>query len=129
MDAPTYDYGKGPINVKVVDPLNLVGGYFECKFRDYSTTNSNGADNASWTIYRYDNDSDLNILDSVRSERTIINNNEQIIPEWGISVQIKQEPYYFAAGSGSIYKPDYRYDFCEYDFCRFIETLVDRCSG
>ena len=104
MDAPTYDYGKGPINVKVVDPLNLVGGYFECKFRDYSTTNSNGADNASWTIYRYDNDSDLNILDSVRSERTIINNNEQIIPEWGISVQIKQEPYYFAAGSGSIYK-------------------------
>ncbi|MEE3145072.1 MAG: T9SS C-terminal target domain-containing protein, partial [Bacteroidota bacterium] len=39
-----------------------------------------------------------------RSERTIINNNEQIIPEWGISVQIKQEPYYFAAGSGSIYK-------------------------
>ena len=104
MDAPTYDYGKGPINVKVVDPLNLVGGYFECKFRDYSTTNSNGADNASWTIYRYDNDTDLNILDSVRSERTIINNNEQIIPEWGISVQIKQEPYYFAAGSGSIYK-------------------------
>jgi len=104
MDAPTYDYGKGPINVKVIDPLNLVGGYFECKFRDYSTTNSNGADNASWTIYRYDNDSDLNILDSVRSERTIINNNEQIIPEWGISVQIKQEPYFFASGSGSIYK-------------------------
>ena len=104
MDKPTYDYGKGPINVKVVDPLNLAGGYFECKFRDYSTTNSNGADNASWTIYRYDNDEDMNLLDSVESERTIINNNEQIIPEWGISVQIRQEPYYFASGSGSIYK-------------------------
>ena len=104
VEKPTYDYGKGPINVKVVDPLNLAGGYFECKFRDYSTTNSNGADNASWTIYRYDNDEDMNLLDSVRSERTIINNNEQIIPEWGVSVQIRQEPYYFASGSGSIYK-------------------------
>jgi hypothetical protein len=104
MDKPTYDYGKGPINVKVIDPLNLAGGYFECKFRDYSTTNSNGADNASWTIYRYDNDEDMNLLDSIESERTIINNNEQIIPEWGVSVQIRQEPYYFASGSGSIYK-------------------------
>ena len=31
IEKPTYDYGKGPINVKVVDPLNLAGGYFECK--------------------------------------------------------------------------------------------------
>ena len=29
---PTYDYGRGPINIKVVDPLNLASGYFECKF-------------------------------------------------------------------------------------------------
>ena len=104
VDKPTYEYGKGPINVKVVDPLNLVGGYFECKFRNYTTTNSNGADMASWVIYRYDNEDDLNILDSVSSERTILYNNEQIIPEWGVSVQIYQESYYFPVGSGSVYK-------------------------
>ena len=38
-DNPVYDFGKGPINVKVVDPLNVADGYFECIFRDYSTTN------------------------------------------------------------------------------------------
>src|SRR5690606_20469691 len=33
-----YDYNGGPINVKVIDPLNVVGGYFECKFHDYVGT-------------------------------------------------------------------------------------------
>ncbi len=28
MENPTYDYGRGPINIKVVDPLNLASGYF-----------------------------------------------------------------------------------------------------
>jgi hypothetical protein len=43
MLTPTYDYGKGPINIKVVDPLNLASGYFECKFRDYTVQNSGNA--------------------------------------------------------------------------------------
>ena len=101
VEEPTYDYGKGPINVKVIDPLNLAGGYFECKFRDYNIApgTGNSATNASWTIYRYDND--MNVLDSVQSERTIANNNEQIIPEWGISVQILQTPYYYNTGGAT----------------------------
>lgn len=99
---PTYDFGKGPINIKVVDPLNLANGYFECKFRDYTVGNSgNAADTASWTVYRYDTKGG-NILDSVRSERTLASDNEQIIPEWGISVQIYQEKYFFPAGSGNL---------------------------
>ena len=103
MEDPTYEYGKGPINVKVVDPLNLVGGYFECKFRDYNSPNSgNGADTASWVIYRYANEGDLNAIDSVSSDRTVFYDNEQIIPEWGVSVQIHQEPYYFPSGSGNV---------------------------
>ena len=97
VDEPTYEYGKGPINVKVVDPLNLAGGYFECKFRDYNIAPGTGntAVNASWTIYRYDNETDMNILDSVRSQQIISVDNEQIIPEWGVSVQILQTPYYY----------------------------------
>jgi hypothetical protein len=92
VENPEYDYGSGPIGIKVVDPLNLANGYFECKFRDYDLSNSNGADSASWTIIRYDK-KDGNILDSVQSERTIASNNEQIIPQWGISVQIEQVLY------------------------------------
>ena len=102
MEDPEYDYGQGPVNIKVVDPLNLKGGYFECRFRNYTpTTPGNAADTASWVIYRYDTKGGT-IQDSVSSEVTIAGDNEQIIPEWGISVQIHQENYYFPSGSGNI---------------------------
>lgn len=94
----TYASNGGPIQIKVVDPLNVADGYFECKFNDYSITNSNGADTASWVIYRYTNEGGT-LLDSVSSERVIQSNNEQIIPQWGISVQINQVNY---TGSGAI---------------------------
>ena len=102
MENPTYDYGKGPINIKVVDPLALAPGYFECKFRDYvAPATGNGADTASWVVYQYDQKGG-NIIDSVTSDQTIAVDNEQIIPQWGISVQIHQENYYFASGSGNV---------------------------
>ena len=102
MANPTYDYGRGPINIKVVDPLNLASGYFECKFNDYTANASgNAADTASWTVYRYANKGDLTPIDSVNSENTIAGDNEQIIPAWGISVQIYQNKYYFPVGTGS----------------------------
>lgn len=102
MPNPTYAYGAGPLNVKVVDPLNLVGGYFECKFGDYvnagnfESINYKGTDTASWTIYRYDKKPSEGgvLLDFVESERTIASKNEQIIPKWGVSVEIFQTQYY-----------------------------------
>jgi hypothetical protein len=101
VDKPVYDYGAGPINVKVVDPLNLVGGYFECKFRNYSPSTSNGADTAQWIIYRYDK-KDGQVLDSVTSEQSIDVDNEQLIPQWGVSVQIFQTKYYGESGNQSV---------------------------
>ncbi|MES2799112.1 MAG: T9SS C-terminal target domain-containing protein [Bacteroidota bacterium] len=92
VEQPEYDYGQGPIAIKVVDPLNLVGGYFECKFRDYSPSSSNGADTALWTIYHYTSNGGT-LIDSINSERTISKDNEQIIPQWGVSVQIVQRNY------------------------------------
>jgi hypothetical protein len=100
MANPTYDYGAGPVNIKVVDPLNLANGYFECKFRDYTAPNiGNSADTASWVIYRYANKGDATPIDSVSSERTIASDNEQIIPQWGVSVQIFQTKY---TGTGNL---------------------------
>jgi hypothetical protein len=91
MENPSYNNGRGPINVKVVDPLNVVGGYFECKFRDYTPTqNFNAANNASWTIIHYD-EKDGTAIDSVTSQSTITKDNEQVIAQWGVSVQIHQE--------------------------------------
>jgi hypothetical protein len=103
VETPEYDYGMGPINIKVVDPLNLANGYFECKFRDYTPSvwkpSAHAVDTANWIIYRYDKKGG-NKIDSVESERTIAESNEQIIPQWGISVQISQELY---TGTGSQY--------------------------
>jgi hypothetical protein len=100
MDSPTYEYGRGPLNIKVIDPLNVADGYFECKFRDYDIeVTFNDATEASWIIYRYDN-AGGNLIDSVLSERTIEFNNEQLIPQWGISVQIQQKPYFITPQGG-----------------------------
>lgn len=90
---PTYDYGGGPINVKVVDPLNVQGGYYELKFRDYGVNaNTNAADTARWTAYRYSSKGGA-LIDSITSERAIASDNEQLIPDWGVSVQIFQKKY------------------------------------
>lgn len=87
MQTPEYDYGHGPLNVKVVDPLNVKGGYYTIKFNDYADI-----DTASWTIYQYTEKAG-ELLDSVESDRTILTDNEQIIPQWGISVQIYQKQH------------------------------------
>ena len=98
LDNPIYDYGRGPVNIKVVDPLNVVDGYFECIFEDYDPSITNAADVAMWTINRYDKENGT-ILDYITSDRTIEVDNEQIIPQWGVSVQIKQQSYYLPEGA------------------------------
>lgn len=98
MENPVYERGRGPINVKVVDPLNVADGYFECTFENYTASNRNGADTASWVINRYSEKGGL-LLESVTSELTISINNEQLIPQWGVSVQIEQSAYYLPEGA------------------------------
>lgn len=114
MQTPSYKVGQGPLNVKVVDPLNLVSGYFECKFLydDIAIPGDNlensdgktegGADTAEWVINRYD-EKGGNLLESISSDQTINYSNEQIIPEWGISVQITQEQYNYIGAVGQQY--------------------------
>lgn len=96
MKKVKYDFGGGPINVKVIDPLNVLGGYYEIQFKDYTPENSisskNSADTASWVIRRYTSEGG-SFIDSVSSEQTIEVNNEQLIPDWGVSVQIYQTKY------------------------------------
>ncbi|MFZ9029333.1 MAG: T9SS type A sorting domain-containing protein, partial [Crocinitomicaceae bacterium] len=98
VDNPVYDYGAGPINVKVIDPLNVAKGYFQLKFRDYTagpTLNGydRNIDTAQWVLYRFDSQGG-SILDSITSNYSISVDNEQLIPEWGVSVQINQKYYY-----------------------------------
>lgn len=100
-DELTYAPNSGPIDVKIIDPLNVVGGYFACKFSD---PGANEIDSSNWTIYRYDYAGGT-LLDSVTSDQTIAQNNEQLIPRWGISVSIQNVPYYPVS---SVTAPEYK---------------------
>ncbi|MCT4583168.1 MAG: T9SS C-terminal target domain-containing protein [Flavobacteriales bacterium] len=76
----TYKNGFGPVNIKVIDPLNVQGGDYQLIF---IKDNNDELEEASWVLVR-------NEVDSIYSDRTINHRNEQIIPEWGISVDIQQ---------------------------------------
>ena len=89
--VPTYKANKAPIYVKIENPGAHVLGRFELLFNEYSPSNIN---NATWTIYRYDMNSD-ELIDFVDSETTIEIGDVQYIPQWGISVQVKQKDYFF----------------------------------
>lgn len=96
LEKLQYEANGGPLNIKVVDPLNVTGGYYELEFVNYAPTSgsvsTNSADTASWIINRYTSEGG-DFIESVSSERTIISDNEQLIPQWGISVQIYQNKY------------------------------------
>lgn len=103
MDTPTYKRGFGPVNIKVVDPLNVADGYYEVKFNKYDLPNNykeyvdnyHQTDTSSWTLYRYEKKGGA-LLDSINSDATIQMDNEQIIPEWGLSVAINQVKYTYS---------------------------------
>lgn len=93
MPNPTYAAGAGPINVKVVDPLNVKPGSFFVQFK-YSPT----LDTARWDLIAANamtiNGTAYAAGDVVTSsDRTIQIANEQLIPELGISITIEQASY------------------------------------
>lgn len=85
IDHPTYKSGYGPIDVKVIDPLNLQEGTYTVGFgNDSSELNED-----IWWICR-----DFNgVKDTVWSDYTIGVSNEQLILDWGLSVTISQKFY------------------------------------
>jgi hypothetical protein len=97
VDNPEYVGGAGPINVIVVDPLNVSAANYSLSFRGpYAATGFLNS-NATWTLF---NESTPN-RDSVQSEKTIGFINEQImtavkststrlVSSWGISISISQ---------------------------------------
>jgi len=87
MATPTYTTSGAPIKVKVIDPLSLADGIFRLRFFNQG---DEYMEDAEWVIDRI---VDGNIVESVTSERTIEINNEQLITDWGISVQIRQVNY------------------------------------
>lgn len=84
----TYAEGAGPINVFVADPRNIVDGEYEITFMDEDMSNDDLDAPVMWTLRCLDNCGVPTIL----SERPIAESNEQIIPEFGFSVQLGDAP-------------------------------------
>lgn len=79
---PVYQAGYGPIDVKVVDPLNVKKGTYYVQFLDSTLTGTNPLDDAYWRL--------INGSDTVYSERNIAFKNEQVFANLGFSVSINQ---------------------------------------
>jgi len=78
---PQYQNGRGPINVKVIDPLNVKPGNFTLMFEPIADI-----DTARWTLYYQHGD----IFDTIHSHRTIQVANEQLLLEYGLAITIGQ---------------------------------------
>ncbi|MFK8045246.1 MAG: T9SS C-terminal target domain-containing protein [Crocinitomicaceae bacterium] len=95
VNQPTYASGGGPVDIKVVDPLNLKPGNYTVVLEQEAGL-SRGAvrDTASWIMLReYEG-----AVDTIKSNYDINVGNEQLFPEWGLSMNIKQISY----GGGAI---------------------------
>ena len=84
MFEPDYINGKVPIEVKVIDPLNVKPGKFVLKF----DVTDNKIDTARWILEEIDDNS--NVIASHRSDKNISAVNEQLFLDLGISVNISQ---------------------------------------
>ncbi len=98
IDQINYLKSKGPIGVKVVDPLKVPAGNFEVWFRDITALplpnnvlDYEKLDDATWFMVRLDGQGIG--TDTIFSDRTIEVANEQLIPDWGISVTLDQTAY------------------------------------
>lgn len=74
---PTYQNSRGPVNIKVIDPLNVPDGNFTIKLSGVAQT-------SNWSL--------IGPTGTVGSQTTLKleSGNEQLIPEWGLSVTVTQ---------------------------------------
>lgn len=105
LDNLTYETGLGPVQVKVVDPLNVPAGDFELWLTDTTSiptptvsSSYNRLDDASWMLVHLTDQPTT--ADTVRSTGTIHLLNEQLILDWGLSVTMTQTGY---SGVGNKY--------------------------
>lgn len=80
----TYENGKGPIDVNVIDPLNVKKAQYEIRF----DTTASSVDTCKWIMYEYDEAGTL--VAQYNSDKSINFVNEQIFVDLGLSVSISQ---------------------------------------
>src|SRR5690554_4881165 len=108
-DILTYEPGKGPINVRVVDPLNVKSARFMLRF--YNDKDENGIYTGAFNDARWYMVDESNPVDTIFSEGSIRVTNEQIVPEYGIAVSIGQYEFDIVNRKKDISTPGVDYDY------------------
>ncbi len=92
MTTPTYQAGKGPINVKVIDPLNVPDARFRLHFLE---DDQGDLDSSLWELTVLDAIPATNVPagETYTADKTIAIGNEQLFPEFGFSIGIEQYVY------------------------------------
>jgi hypothetical protein len=82
----TYKEGRGPITIKVTNPLEVVDGTYELKVSNPSTVPAGDplSDKARWTLRN------LGTNVTIKSDETLEKLNEQVVAQFGFSVAIGQ---------------------------------------
>lgn len=114
LDNIQYVGGAGPVNIKVIDPLNVPVGNFSLYFHG-STTGNVLSPTSVWTLFNEDTrDSSTTVKccgnaagSNAKANQAIGVSNEQIFPNWGISLTVVQ-PAGFAFST-----TEHIYDFLE----------------
>jgi hypothetical protein len=95
----TYENGQGPIEVKIIDPLNVPEDTYYLKFTDVST-NSTGivgtvSAELSKPFFVPFNYIVYNSTDTITNEAAVQYGlgYEQIFPDWGISITVYQDDF------------------------------------
>src|SRR5690606_23280387 len=85
---PEYKRGQGPVSVKVIDPVKIKPYEFELYLSGTPNPIESGRglidSTTTWTLVN------LTTNDTILSERTLSYRNEQILEEYGISIDIQQ---------------------------------------
>lgn len=92
IQSPTYKAGKGPVSIKVVDPVKLVNANWRISFLSKGLKSDSTAlgmvDSSLWKIEKLDENGIPNAV--IYSERDISVPNEQILADYGLSVSVTQ---------------------------------------
>ncbi len=86
VKEPVYEVSRGPVDVKIIDPLNVPGGDFTLRFLANGDRKT-AIDSSKWTLTHVDASG---VGTTVNSDTTINVENEQLILDWGLSVRIVQ---------------------------------------
>lgn len=81
----TYKEGRGPIAVKIYNPLEVKNGRYEVRFVDSNNSDGTLDADATWEL------EDLATGEVIASETTIERLNEQVFGEYGFSIAIKDD--------------------------------------